>query len=136
MSAYSVAFNGSLTSIGASPVADDQTAPCWVAISPDGRYLFAVNTGSGEISSYQIAPDGSLTLIGSTVVSNTAGVGATDPSVSPDGRTLYVNESRVDTVGAFAINNGGTLTELPSSPVALPAGAHPAGIVTTGFGGF
>jgi 6-phosphogluconolactonase (cycloisomerase 2 family) len=136
VSAYSVAFNGSLTSIGASPVPDDQTAPCWVAISPDGRYLFAVNTGSGEISSYQIAFNGSLTLIGSTVVSNTAGVGATDPSVSPDGRTLYVNESRVGTVGAFAINNGGTLTELPSSPVALPAGAHPAGIVTTGFGGF
>jgi 6-phosphogluconolactonase len=136
VSAYSVAFNGSLTSIGASPVADGQTAPCWVTITPNGRYLFAVNTGSGEISSYQIARDGSLTLVGSTVVSNTAGVGATDPSVSPDGRTLYVNESRVDTVGAFAINNGGTLTELPSSPVALPAGATPAGIVTTGFGGF
>ena len=136
VSAYSVAFNGSLTSIGASPVADDQTAPCWVTITPDGRYLFAVNTGSGEISSYQIAPNGALTLVGNTVVSNTAGVGATDPSVSPDGRTLYVNESRVDTVGAFAINNGGTLTELPSSPVALPAGATPAGIVTTGFGGF
>jgi 6-phosphogluconolactonase len=136
VSAFSVGFNGSLTSIGASPVPDDQTAPCWVAISPDGRYLFAVNTGSGEISSYQISPDGSLTLIGSTVVANTAGVGATDPSVSPDGRTLYVNESRVDTVGAFAINNGGTLTELPSSPVSLPAGATPSGIVTTGFGGF
>jgi 6-phosphogluconolactonase (cycloisomerase 2 family) len=136
VSAYSVAFNGSLTSIGASPVADNQTAPCWVAITPDGRYLFAVNTGSGDVSSYQIAPNGSLTLIGSTVVSNSAGVGATDPSVSPDGRTLYVNESRVDTVGAFAINNGGTLTELPGSPVALPAGATPAGIVTTGFAGF
>jgi 6-phosphogluconolactonase (cycloisomerase 2 family) len=136
VSAFNVAFNGSLTSIGASPVADNQTAPCWVAITPDGRYLFAVNTGSGEISSYQIAPNGALTLVGNTVVSNTAGVGATDPSVSPDGRTLYVNESRVGTVGAFAINNGGTLTELPSSPVALPAGVHPAGIVTTGFGGF
>jgi 6-phosphogluconolactonase (cycloisomerase 2 family) len=135
VSAYNVAFNGSLSSIGASPVADDVTAPCWVAISPDGRYLFAVNTGSGQISSYQIAPNGALTLLGNTLVSNTAGVGATDPSVSPDGRTLYVNESRVDTVGAFAIN-GGTLTELPSSPVSLPAGATPAGIVTTGFDGF
>ncbi len=116
VSAFSVAFNGSLTSIGASPVADDQTAPCWVAISPNGRNLFAVNTGSGEISSYQIAPNGSLTLIGSTVVSNTAGVGATDPSVSPDGRTLYVNESRVDTVGAFAINNGGLSPSSPARP--------------------
>jgi hypothetical protein len=136
VSAYSVAFPGSLTSIGASPVADDQTAPCWVTITPNGQYLFAVNTGSGNISSYQIAPNGSLALVGSTLVSNTAGVGATDPSVSPDGRDLYVNESRVDAVGAFAIGNGGTLTELPSSPVPLPAGATPAGIVSTGFGGF
>ena len=136
VSAFNVASDGSLTSIGASPVANDQTAPCWVAITPDGRYLFAVNTGSGSISSYQIAPNGSLTLIGSTVVSNSSGVGATDASVSPDERTLYVNESRVGAVGAFAINNDGTLTELPSSPVSVPAGAHPAGIVTTGFGGF
>ena len=50
ISAFSVAFNGSLRSIGASPFADDQTAPCWVAITPNGTDLFAVNTGSGEIS--------------------------------------------------------------------------------------
>jgi len=34
VSAYSVAFNGSLTSIGASPVADGQTAPCWKSSNP------------------------------------------------------------------------------------------------------
>ena len=123
MSAYSVAFNGSLTSIGASPVPDDQTAPCWVAITPRRQVPVRGEHGIGLRSlATRSHLNGSLTLIGSTVVSNTAGVGATDPSVSPDGRTLYVNESRVDTVGAFAINNGGTLTELPSSPVALPAG--------------
>ncbi len=94
-----------------------------------------MNTGSGQISSYQIASTGALTLLGNTPVSNSGGVGAVDASVSPDGRTLYVNESRVDAVGAFAIN-GGTLTELSSSPVSLPAGATPAGLVTTGFGGF
>jgi 6-phosphogluconolactonase (cycloisomerase 2 family) len=80
VSAFNVAFNGSLTSIGASPVADDVTAPCWVTISHDGRYLFAVNTGSGQISSYQIAPNGALALLGNTPVSNTAGVGAVDAS--------------------------------------------------------
>jgi 6-phosphogluconolactonase len=131
VSAFSVAADGSLTSIGASPVANGVTAPCWVAISPDGRYLFAVNTGSGQISSYSIALNGALTLLGNTPVSNTAGVGATDATVSSDGQTLYVNESRVGTVGVFAIN-GGTLTELPSSPVLLPAGVHAAGIVTVG----
>ena len=91
-----------------------------------------MNTGSGEISRYAIAPNGSLTLLGSTPVGNTGGVGAVDARLSNDGRTLYVDESRIGAVGAFAVN-GGNLTELPSSPVSLPAGATPAGIVTTGF---
>jgi 6-phosphogluconolactonase len=132
ISAFNVAANGSLASIGATPFADDQTAPCWIEITHDGQFLFTVNTGSGEISRYAIAPNGALTLLGSTPVSNTGGVGAVDARLSPDGRTLYVDESRVDEVGAFAVN-GGNLTELPSSPVALPAGAAPAGIVTTGL---
>jgi 6-phosphogluconolactonase len=132
VSAFNVANNGSLTSIGSSPFADDQTAPCWIEITHNGQFLFTVNTGSGEISRYAIAPDGSLKLLGSTPVSNTGGVGAVDARLSNDGRTLYVDESRVGTVGAFAVN-GGNLTELPSSPVSLPAGSTPAGIVTTGF---
>ena len=65
VSAYRDSFSGQLTSIGSSPYADFQTAPCWVEISHDGRYLFTVNTGSGNISSYSINPDGSLALIGS-----------------------------------------------------------------------
>jgi 6-phosphogluconolactonase len=132
VSAFDVANNGSLTSIGSSPFADDQTAPCWVEITHNGQFLFTVNTGSGEISRYAIAPNGSLKLLGSTPVSNTGGVGAVDARLSNDGRTLYVDESRVGTVGAFAVN-AGNLTELPSSPVSLPAGSTPAGIVTTGF---
>ncbi|MGA2009845.1 MAG: beta-propeller fold lactonase family protein [Solirubrobacteraceae bacterium] len=124
------AFNdagGILSPIGSSPFADGQTAPCWLTISGDGQFLYAVNTGSGDISSYAIAPGGSLTLLGSSPVSATGGVGAVDPGLSPNGRWLYVNESRVDAVGEFAVD-GGTLSELASSPVALPAGATPAGI--------
>src|SRR5579862_6293577 len=68
VSAFADSFNGTLTSIGASPFADQQTAPCWVEITHDGRFLFTVNTGSGEISRYQIAPHGTLTLLGSTPV--------------------------------------------------------------------
>ena len=94
------------------------------------QYLYAINTGSGTISSSSIAAGATLTLIGSTTVANTGGVGATDPGISADGRTLYINESRVDAVGEFAVN-GGTLTALTSSPIALPAGATPAGIAVT-----
>ena len=131
VSAFTDSGAGVLTSIGSSPVADQQTAPCWVTISPDGRYLFAVNTGSGTVSRYSIAPGGALTLLGSTQVSANGGVGAVDPGMSPDGRFLYVNESKISSVGAFAVSGGGNLTELPGSPTPLPAGATPAGIAVS-----
>jgi 6-phosphogluconolactonase len=131
VSAFADSAAGVLNSIGSSPVPDQQTAPCWVTISPDGRYLFAVNTGSGTISRYSITPGGALTLLGSTTVSATGGVGAVDPGISPDGRYLYVNESRIDAVGVFAVGAHGNLTELPDSPAPLPAGATPAGIAVS-----
>ncbi len=129
ISAFDDSSNGVLTSIASSPFADDQTAPCWVEITPNGQFLFTVNTASGEISRYSIASGGTLTLLGSTPVSATGGVGAVDARLSPDGRTLYVDESRIGQVGEFAVN-GGNLTELASSPVALPTGAHAAGVAT------
>ena len=123
ISAYRDSLSGQLTSIGSSPNADGQTAPCWVEISHDGGYLFTVNTGSGTISSYSINPDGSLVLIGSTPI---AGGGADiDARLSPDGKYLLVDGSGMHFVSVFAVN-GGTLTELPSSPTPLPAGDIPA----------
>jgi 6-phosphogluconolactonase (cycloisomerase 2 family) len=127
VSAFQDTWDGTLAPIGNSPFADGQTAPCWVTISPDGQYLYAVNTASGTITSYTIAPDGTLTADTSTPVASQGGVGPVDAGVTPDGAVLYVNESRIHAVGEFAVN-GASLTELPGSPVALPAGAHPAGI--------
>ena len=58
VSAFRDGAGGKLTSIGASPFPDLQTAPCWVEISPDGRFLFTVNTASGTISRYAITRGG------------------------------------------------------------------------------
>ena len=128
ISAFNDSFFNGPCRRSALPFPDQQTAPCWVEITHNGQFLFTVNTGSGEISSYSIAPSGALTLFGSTPVSATGGVGAVDARLSPDGRFLYVDESRIDAVGIFAVN-GGSLTELSSSPTSLPAGAAPAGVV-------
>jgi 6-phosphogluconolactonase len=127
VSAYRDGLLGQLSSIGSSPYADFQTAPCWVEISHDGRYLFAVNTGSGNISSYAINPHGSLILIGTTAIKG--GGADIDARLSPDGKYLLVDGSGMHFVSVFAVN-GGTLTEVPSSPTPLPAGVtSSAGIV-------
>ena len=46
ISAFSDSPNGTLSPIGSSPFADNQTAPCWVETTDDGQFLFTVNTGS------------------------------------------------------------------------------------------
>jgi 6-phosphogluconolactonase len=128
VSVFTDGFGGTLTPLTGSPFANGQTGTCWVTISPDGRILYAVNTGSGTISKYAIAPSGNLQLLSNTTVNAQAGVGAVDPTTSPDGRFLYVNESRIGTVAAFT-TNGNTVTELPGSPIALPnSAAGAAGI--------
>jgi 6-phosphogluconolactonase len=128
VSAFHVSGNGTLNSIGASPFADQQTAPCWVEISHDGRYLFTVNTGSGSVSRYRIAEDGTLRLLGSTPVKGGGSDGSQDARLSPDGRTLWVVDTKSDALSAFAVDRG-NLVELASSPTSLPAGAAPFGVV-------
>jgi 6-phosphogluconolactonase (cycloisomerase 2 family) len=132
VSAFAVSANAALTSIGASPFPNNQTAPCWVEISHDGRYLFAVNTASKSISSYSIAADGSLTLLQSTPVKD-AGT-PEDARLAPNGRTLWLVDPTADHVNGFSVN-GGSLTELATSPTAAPTGAAPAGIVVTSGSG-
>jgi 6-phosphogluconolactonase (cycloisomerase 2 family) len=127
VSAFSVNPNAKLKSISGSPYADDQTAPCWVEISHDGRYLFTVNTGSTTISSYRILANGQLALLGSTPFKSGAGIRPFDARLDTAGDHLYVVDAAIASVSGFAVN-GGSLTELSSSPTALPTGATPFGI--------
>ena len=127
VSAFHDSSDGTLTSIGSSPFGDEQTAPCWVEITHDGRFLFTVNTASGSVSSYTIAQDGSLTLHSSTALRGNGALGAVDARLSPDGRYLFVVESRARAVATLAVD-GASLTEIADSPASLPAGAAPAGI--------
>jgi 6-phosphogluconolactonase (cycloisomerase 2 family) len=128
VSAFSVNPNAKLKSIDSSPFANAQTAPCWVEISHDGRYLFAVNTGSTSISSYRILANGSLSLLGNTPISSALGVKAFDARIDVSGDHLYVVDSGIASVSGFSVE-GGSLTQLSSSPTALPSGATPFGIV-------
>jgi 6-phosphogluconolactonase len=52
------------------PVADQQSAPCWVVITKDGRFAYTSNTGSGSVSAYSIERHGSLTLLSSASTGN------------------------------------------------------------------
>jgi 6-phosphogluconolactonase len=127
VSVYDVASDGTLTPVAGSPFADFQTAPCWVAISHDGAYLYAINTGSSSVSSYGIAGGGALSLIGSTALSGT-GLRPFDAALDPTDAFLYIVDAGAAKITVFGVD-GGTLTELASSPVSIPGGGSPFGIV-------
>jgi 6-phosphogluconolactonase len=128
VSAFHVSQAGALTPIGSSPFADQQTAPCWVEISHDGRFLFTVNTAVPSISRYAIKQNGSLVLLGSTPFNGPSTLAPEDARLAPDGGTLWVVDSGGRAVSGFRVFGGG-LVELPSSPTSLPASSAPFGIV-------
>jgi hypothetical protein len=128
ISAFNVSNDGNLTSIGSGPFADNQTAPCWVEITHDGRFLFTTNTAVPSISRYSIGTDGSLTLLGTTATNAITEKGPIDLRLSPNGKDLYVVDGGAAAISSYTVN-GGSLTPPSTSPIATPTGSSPVGIV-------
>jgi 6-phosphogluconolactonase (cycloisomerase 2 family) len=126
VSAFSVAADGTLSSISGSPFRDFQTAPCWVEISPDGYTLFAVNTAVPSITTFSIAPNGTLSNPVSVGFNEPTGLRPFDIRIDPTGHFVYV-------VGAGKVSafyfNGATLNEIAGSPMPLAWNANASGIV-------
>jgi 6-phosphogluconolactonase len=100
-----------------------QTAACWVAVTPGGRFAYIANTGSSNVSSYHVGPDGSLSL--QEAVAGTTGEGSApaDLAVSPDGHHLYVRNGTTGTISSFKVRDDGTLAQRP-----LTAGLSPTAV--------
>ena len=124
MSSYEVGGDGTLTTISGS-AGTQQTAACWVAVTPDGRFAYTTNTGSGSISGYAIDFDGRLTLLDADGRTGVTGDGSTpiDLAVTDSGRFLYSLNRGANTIGAFQVHSDGSLTALPFV-TGLPAGAN------------
>jgi 6-phosphogluconolactonase len=119
LSSYSLTSGGVLTSIS-GPVSDGQAAPCWVAITADGRYAYTTDAHSSTISSYVIGHDGSLTLLQG--VAATTGTTDTDMAMSSGSRFLYIYDAGANEIQAFNVHLNGQLSLLQTVS-GIPAGA-------------
>jgi len=104
-------------------VPDTQTAACWVAVTPNGRWAYVTNAGSSSVSSYHVGPDGTLTLM--QPVAGTTGEGSkpADVDVSSDGGHLYVRNGGTGTISSFRLHKDGSLSPRPLT-TGLPAFAE------------
>jgi 6-phosphogluconolactonase len=123
LSSYTVGADGSLGTISAS-VPDFQAAACWVVVTPDGRFAYTTNTGSNNVSGYEIGSDGSLTLFGGAPFTT----GATPIDVDlAGGDFLYNLNAGSDSISAFTVGSDGSLSAiagaagLPAASVGLAA---------------
>jgi DNA-binding beta-propeller fold protein YncE len=115
---YQLSGGGILTPISGS-VADFQTAPCWIVVTPDGKFAYVVNTASGVISGYQVGSNGVLSLLGNGVTAETQ-PGPLDVAFL-DGDLFDVTSG--GSIIGFQVQADGALTSLDPSAT-VPAGSR------------
>jgi DNA-binding beta-propeller fold protein YncE len=118
----------------ASP-AGEGNAPCWVRVSPDGRYLYSDNTGSHSISVFDLKNPAAPVVVETVVLKDVHGA-TFDFKLSPDGKFMYVVEAATSASEAAAPGSGnqvhilsvnradGQVTEIAASPVNLGVAGH------------
>jgi 6-phosphogluconolactonase (cycloisomerase 2 family) len=113
---------------GLNPVTESapttETAACWIAISKNGRFAYATNTGSSSVTGYRIHFNGKLTILDADGVTGHTGAGSApiDAAFSQDGRFLYALSGGTNDITAFRQHANGSLTNL-GAVGGLPAGA-------------
>lgn len=112
---YTIQGNGTLTD--PRSLGDGQAALCW--ITRVGSYYYVSNTGSNTVSGYQVAADGTPSLVGPTGVVARTEAGTIDSAAA--GSFLYVETGVGGTVDEFRVESNGTLTSI-GTVTGLPPG--------------
>jgi 6-phosphogluconolactonase (cycloisomerase 2 family) len=120
--------------IGTGPVVKIDTSAglpselCWLAVSPDDRWVFATNFGYSNLSSFRIdgdvislvhdsacpkvPGDGTFRALNGTVSS-----GPSDNLITPDGSYLYQIYANAAKLVGYAVQADGSLSEVTSAQI-------------------
>lgn len=98
-----------------------QSDTCWVVNTDNGKFAFVTNFISGNISSYRVDSDGTLTLLNPNA-GNTGGTGASDQALSGNSRFLYARNSEQGTISSFRVADDGNLVPLQTVAAPNPGG--------------
>lgn len=110
LSTYQLTSEDTLIAISSS-VPDGQKASCWLSMTLNG-HTFVSNTGSGNVSSFQVGADGSATLEAAIAASIAPGA-PIDSALASTGNFFYVDDSARGGIFIFAIH-GNSLARIGS----------------------
>jgi 6-phosphogluconolactonase len=109
---YQLEEDGALVPISGS-VPNNQTASCWIRVTPNGRFAYVTSKGTGAISLYSVSPQGELTLMEEVAADTGQPLsGPIDLAITPDGRFLYVLISFAGAVEGYHIERDGSLARI------------------------
>jgi 6-phosphogluconolactonase (cycloisomerase 2 family) len=124
VSSYDVSELGTLSVVTRS-LRSGQTAACWIAVTPNGKFAFAANTPSNSLTTYRLTRNGALTLrepSGASAIMP-AGSGPTDMGVSQNNRFLYVLRGGSGEVSVYRLSGDGALSFVDTLPGLTPGAA-------------
>jgi 6-phosphogluconolactonase (cycloisomerase 2 family) len=112
VSTYRIQSDGSV--IAVDPVVPDhQSAPCWIVITPDGRFTYTTNTASNSISGFRIRPNGTLELLDASGVTAMSDAGPIDAALTQgNAEYLYVLNAGGMSITVYRVEKNGALTQL------------------------
>jgi len=120
VTSFNLSNTGNLSLVD-GPKGTNQTSACWLAITNNGRYCYATNTGSASITGYSIH-DGALTLLNADGVTAVTGTTPIDVSLSRNSNFLYNVNSSSHSITFFHVNEDGSLNAI-GNVNGLPQGA-------------
>ena len=125
---------GVLTQLAGSPIAAGAAVES-LAIHPSGKYLYAANSGSNNISQYTISSTGALTELTPRAL---AGTSPTKLAMDAGGSFLYAANSGTFDISVYSIDSGsGLLTPVPqTSGATAPIGLSALNMALTPSGAF
>jgi 6-phosphogluconolactonase len=97
-------------------VPQQQAAACWLVAA--GRFAYTANAGSGNIGRYAVAPDGTLTALGSTPIENDPTSSPHEEGVSADQNYLYVLAQGLSQIAGYRVGADGSLIQVTTVSVA------------------
>jgi 6-phosphogluconolactonase (cycloisomerase 2 family) len=120
VSSYTLGGNGALNVVSAS-VPTTETAACWVAVTNNGKFAYAANTGSASVTGYEVS-NARLDLLNANGKTGNTGTTPIDAAVSRNSQFLYTLTAGSHSISAFAVRqNDGSLTDV-SGADGLPVG--------------
>ncbi len=114
VSSYRFGENSPAPRLVTASLPNGQGAACWIAVTPNGRFAYSANAATSNVSAFNVARDGQLSLIAGAAGATGPNAGAVDMAVPPSGEQLHVFASRGLLIVSFAITPAGTLVPMGS----------------------